>query len=306
MMDWFRWHHGSVSDPKFQLVAKRASATVAEVVAVWAFVLETASQSESRGQFDGIDCEAVDLALGMVDGTAQRILIAMEQRGLIEGGRIAAWSKRQPKREDESANERKRRQREREHAERIGKPECVTGSESRAVTQSHAESRAVTPEEKREEEKDQKQKQEQQQEPVAPRASLAEPATDPATGRPLTIPLNTGAEHPVTDDDLGEYRRLFPAVDLPRELLLARRWCLDNPTKRKTARGVRAFLTRWLERAQDRAPSRTLHAVPGGRHENHRPASAVERVHAAIARRRADRGEFPEFADHDARVVAEQ
>ena len=302
MMDWFRWHHGSVSDPKFQLVAKRAGSTVAEVVAVWAFVLETASQNSSRGQFDGVDHEAVDLALGMEDGTTERILTAMEQRGLIAEGRIASWSKRQPKREDDTANERKRRQREREHELRLEQNDGVTEGESREVTQRHAPSRQKR-EERRE---DQKQEQEPQQKPVAPSASRSEPATDPATGRPLTIPLNTGAEHPVTADELGEYRRLFPAVDLPRELLLARRWCLDNPTKRKTPRGVRAFITRWLERAQDRAPGRTLHAVPGVRHEAPRPASAVDRVHAAIARRRAERGEFAGFAEPDARVVAEQ
>ncbi len=151
-------------------------------------------------------------------------------------------------------------------------------------------------------------KQEQKQEPVAPSAARSEPALDPATGRPLTIPLNTGGEHPVTEDELGEYRRLFPAVDLPRELLLARRWCLDNPTKRKTARGVRAFLTRWLERAQDRAPGRLLQPVHGGSREAARPLSAVDRVNEAVARRRAERGEqFPaDFGFDNGRVVAEQ
>jgi hypothetical protein len=47
-MDWFRWHHGSVNDPKFQLVAKRAGASVAEVVAVWACLLEAASSADER------------------------------------------------------------------------------------------------------------------------------------------------------------------------------------------------------------------------------------------------------------------
>lgn len=133
------------------------------------------------------------------------------------------------------------------------------------------------------------------EEPVAPPAPRAEPppvpdeptepaAIDPSTGRPLLIPLNTGAEHPVAQTDVDEYRRLFPAVDVHRELLLARRWCLDNPTKRKTPRGVRSFLTRWLERAQDRAPSRPPQHIPGGRpHETHRRLSASERVRANIA-----------------------
>ena len=46
-MDWFRWHHGSVTDPKFQLVARRAGASLPDVLAVWAYVLEAASQAEA-------------------------------------------------------------------------------------------------------------------------------------------------------------------------------------------------------------------------------------------------------------------
>jgi len=48
-MDWFRWHHGSVTDPKFQLVARKTKSRVADVIAVWAFILETASQSNEQG-----------------------------------------------------------------------------------------------------------------------------------------------------------------------------------------------------------------------------------------------------------------
>lgn len=182
-----------------------------------------------------------------------------------------------------------------------------SNAECNAASVTDSVAKSVTREEKRREEKN-IQEQEQKQEHLAPSAVRSEPALDPATGRPLTIPINTGAEHPVTEDDLGEYRRLFPAVDLHRELLLARRWCLDNPTKRKTARGVRAFLTRWLEKAQDRAPGRLLQPVHGGSREASRPLSAVDRVNEAVARRRAERGEhFPaDFGFDNGRIVAEQ
>jgi hypothetical protein len=165
-MDWFRWHHGSVTDPKFRLVAKKAQASVAEVVAVWAFVLETASQNPERGAFGEIDTEALDLALGMDDGTTDRILSAMHDRALIADGRIPAWDKRQPKREDSTAAERQRLKRQREQELALAQAAAVTGDASRAVTQCHAASRAVTPEEKREEKKDQKQDQEQKHERV--------------------------------------------------------------------------------------------------------------------------------------------
>jgi hypothetical protein len=102
-IDWFRWHHGSVTDQKFQLVARKASASVAEVIAVWATILEAASMSEDRGNPGDQDCESIDCALGLDDGVTARIIGAMSGRGLFdEDGRISSWDKRQPKREREN------------------------------------------------------------------------------------------------------------------------------------------------------------------------------------------------------------
>lgn len=101
-MDWFRWHHGSVNDPKFQLVARKAGASVAEVVAVWACLLEAASQAAQRGNPGNPDLEAMDCALGLQEGLAAAIYGRMTDRGLIaEDGFIVSWEKRQPKRERE-------------------------------------------------------------------------------------------------------------------------------------------------------------------------------------------------------------
>lgn len=119
-IDWFRWHHGSVNDPKFQLVAKKAGASVGEVIAVWACLLEAASLSSPRGNPGDIDLEALDCSLGFEDGKCARIYARMTERGLIaEDGRVASWDKRQPKRErdDDSSTERVRAFRERERHE---------------------------------------------------------------------------------------------------------------------------------------------------------------------------------------------
>lgn len=104
-MDWFRWHHGSVSDPKFQLVARKAGASIPDVIAVWAYILETASQSVERGDFGEVDCEALDCAFGFpsTETRTADILKAMEDRKLTSGTRIVSWEKRQPKREREDA-----------------------------------------------------------------------------------------------------------------------------------------------------------------------------------------------------------
>lgn len=100
-MDWFRWHHGSVNDPKFQLVAKKAGCSVAEVIAVWASLLEAASMAEMRGNIGNTDFEAMDCALGLLDGRSAEIVLEMEGRGLLGNGVIASWDRRQVKRERE-------------------------------------------------------------------------------------------------------------------------------------------------------------------------------------------------------------
>lgn len=154
-IDWFRWHHGSVTDPKFQLVARKAGVRLPDVLAVWAFVLEKASASDERGNFGEIDCEAVDCLFGLDDGQTALILEHMGARGLVRESQIAAWDKRQPKRErdDPGATDRKRNQRARDAAN-TGQDTPQTADDGH-VTPCHATSRQKTPrgEERREEEK---------------------------------------------------------------------------------------------------------------------------------------------------------
>jgi hypothetical protein len=140
-MDWFRWHHGSVNDPKFQLIARQAGATVAEVVAVWACLLEAASQAAQRGNPGEPDHESMDCALGLPEGRSASIYDRMSKRGLVDGdGRLTQWDKRQPKRE-----------REDDSSERV----AAFRERQRQETPSNATERQETPreEESREEEK---------------------------------------------------------------------------------------------------------------------------------------------------------
>lgn len=170
-IDWFRWHHGSVNDQKFRLIAKKAGARVAEVVAVWACLLEEASASEDRGNAGSPDFESIDEAMGLEDGCSQAIYRQMQERDLIHAdGRIVAWERRQPKREREgdSSTERVRAFRERKRQETPG------NATERQDEPGNAEERQETPrgEESREEKK---------KEEISPRKRGARTAPDSFT-----------------------------------------------------------------------------------------------------------------------------
>lgn len=83
---------------------------------------------------------------------------------------------------------------------------------------------------------------------------LVETTSEPAL---ITLPLNDGSEWPVTTEMVTEWSSLYPAVDVMQELRKMRGWCLAKPKNRKTQRGVRAFITTWLSKEQDRGPKQT-------------------------------------------------
>lgn len=71
-----------------------------------------------------------------------------------------------------------------------------------------------------------------------------------------SIILNDKTYHDVTQSDMDRYRELYPAVDIDQEMRKMIGWAESNQAKRKTRRGVKAFITNWLSRAQDSAPRR--------------------------------------------------
>lgn len=75
-----------------------------------------------------------------------------------------------------------------------------------------------------------------------------------------------------TQQFLDQLQDAYPAMDCHAEALRALAWCEANPTKRKTSRGMAAFLNRWMARGQDRgggngplvagAPAKSVFDVP--------------------------------------------
>jgi hypothetical protein len=166
---WFRWHHGTVNDPKWRVVAARAchamsrTVTIANVIAVWASMLECASQATPRGSLAGWVDEDVAAGLGLEIAEVAAIREAMQGK-TTEGDSLSAWNARQPKREDNGAAQRKRDERERKKSQ----PQDVTGRDKK---KGHAPSRNVPLETETEEK--------EQEEPNGSSSSPAAPATPP-------------------------------------------------------------------------------------------------------------------------------
>lgn len=70
----------------------------------------------------------------------------------------------------------------------------------------------------------------------------------------IELPLTGSKSHPVAASRLPYYRNLYPAVDVEAELRKMVGWLNSNPARRKTARGIEAFINSWLSRAQDSGP----------------------------------------------------
>ena len=71
----------------------------------------------------------------------------------------------------------------------------------------------------------------------------------------ITITLNDKTEYEITEDDVKEYKELYPAVDVPQALRNMKGWCNDHPQKRKTRSGIKRFIGSWLRKEQDRGGS---------------------------------------------------
>ena len=80
--------------------------------------------------------------------------------------------------------------------------------------------------------------------------------TEPQASPVLTIPLNDGTEYPISEEYAAEMQKLYPSVDVMQQLRAMRAWSLSNPERRKTKRGVKSFINRWLSSEQDKAETK--------------------------------------------------
>jgi hypothetical protein len=62
--------------------------------------------------------------------------------------------------------------------------------------------------------------------------------------------LKNGSDWPLPDGKMEQYQTTYPDVKVEQELRKAAQWLIDNPGRRKTAKGMCRYLNSWLGRAK--------------------------------------------------------
>lgn len=115
---WLRLWHDMPTDPKWRTIAKASGQRIGDVMAVYMHVLVSASTNAAeRGRTQSFNCEDVASALDLETMEVAAIVDAMQAR-VLDGDKVKGWDKRQPAREDDSA-ERARAWREKQKAEKL-------------------------------------------------------------------------------------------------------------------------------------------------------------------------------------------
>lgn len=257
-IEWLRLWHDMPNDPKWRSIARASGQQISLVLAVALHVMVDASRNVTRGHTT-ICAEDVASALDADEAAIADILGAMQGR-ILDGDKLTGWDKRQPKREDETASERKRRQRERAKNDcAVDEQSAQIPNEPRDVTQCHARE-----EKSREEKNKQPTSVSHGEGALAPQDAAPaqipaqeKPKRQPAIDRPDDVEQQTWADWlalrkakkaPVTATVLAGARAEAGKAGMPLEAFL-RVWC------RRGSQGLEAAWLRADERGvQSRAP----------------------------------------------------
>jgi hypothetical protein len=103
MTDWFRSWHGAPTDIKWLVIGRMAGVKRGVVAAIWHALEDYASQHVKRGTVAGFDVETYAEFSEFSIAEIEAVIAALTEKGTIVDGRLAAWDKRQPRREDDNA-----------------------------------------------------------------------------------------------------------------------------------------------------------------------------------------------------------
>ena len=89
--------------------------------------------------------------------------------------------------------------------------------------------------------------------------------------------LNDGNEWEPEQEDISKWKELYPKVDVDQEIRAMAGWLDANPTRRKTAGGIKRFVNSWLSRAQDSGGS-PMAKASGGKIERTRDMTSLDEL----------------------------
>jgi hypothetical protein len=226
-MDWLRWHHGTATDPKWRTVAHRSGMPVHAVLAVWALMLESASQAKQRGTLEDWDDEDAGAALD-IDADGVTAMREAMQGKTLDGLVLTGWDRRQPQREDSSAD-RVRAHRER-HRDAPETPRDASVTHRNAhETRCNSRGEEIRVEE------------------IRDTPSLR--SGDPRAGKPKPAREPKPTIHDLKASDFDEWAKASKlAVDIATELAKAQDWTLANGKNHKDAK---AFVRNWMRKAAE-------------------------------------------------------
>lgn len=77
-------------------------------------------------------------------------------------------------------------------------------------------------------------------------------APAPAIPPAAELLLNDGTSYAVTAEEMREWAGTYPAVNVEQEFREMAAWLKNNPSRRKTRKGVKRFIMNWLGAEQDK------------------------------------------------------
>lgn len=69
--------------------------------------------------------------------------------------------------------------------------------------------------------------------------------------RDKEIILKDNTYYKISEEEISQYKILYPDVDIDLEIRKMQGWCINNQTKRKTKSGIKRFINSWLSKSQD-------------------------------------------------------
>ncbi|KRC36256.1 hypothetical protein [Acidovorax sp. Root219] len=274
------------NDPKWRTIARLSQQRIGDVISVFLHVLDNASNATERGRTENLNPEDIASALDLETLQVDAILAAMQGR-VMEGPAVSAWEKRQPAREDGSA-ERSKAWREEQKAKKEREQTPANATDHTA----NAAERTRTPRE------------EKSREDKSPIGDKARKRAAPPPPRPDDVAeqawndwtdLRAKKRAPVTQTVLDEARRECAKAGLSLERFL-QVWCM---------RGSQGLQADWL-RPDERGPGPG--AAPAETAYQRSMRERVQEAAPSIARRapaaaHQDATDFFRTVDTTARVV---